>query len=392
VNVNDAPSQLTPSSQTARRPDIDWLRAVAVVLLVPFHAALIFTRGGINPIKSGETYAPLAFISGFMHQWHMPLLFVLSGVATCFALNRRSPGEYVKERTKRLLVPLVFGTFVLVPLCIYYERLNTGRFTGSYPAFYPHFFNGVYPRGNFTWAHLWFIAYLFVFSLISLPLFVWLRKASGRRWVTRLATLCERRGGVFLLAVPIAVSEATLRARWPGFQNLINDWANFVTFDCLFILGFLLFSDTRFSRAVTRDWRIALILGIATASLRIGLAVTGNYPARGHSVARILMMALRGFNMWFWILAFLGMAARLLDFGNGVLRYVREASYPFYVLHYLALSVIGYHLVRWDVGVMSRYVVIVIASIVATTVAYDVLVRRTNVTRFLFGMRPKRVG
>jgi glucans biosynthesis protein C len=388
LNADEAQPVAALQQPTARRADVDWLRAIAVVLLVPFHGALIFTPGGIFSIKSGEDVAFLGYLVGFMHQWHMPLLFVLSGAATCFALDRRAPREYVGERAKRLLVPFVFGTFVLVPICSYYENLNTGSFDRSYLAFYPRFFNGFYPTGNFTWSHLWFIAYLFVFSMISLPVFVRLRAESGRRLISHLATFCERRGGVLLLAIPIAVSEAALRPRWPGLQNLIDDWANFVTYDFLFILGFVVFADVRFRRALDRDWPLALALGIAATSFGIGLAVTGNYPSGGYTLGQMLFMILRGFNMWSWILALMGLASRFLDFGNGGIRYVRDASYPFYILHYLVLTIIGYYLAHWNVGVASRYTTIVAVTTIATIVCYDVFVRRTNVTRFLFGMRP----
>jgi len=115
-----------------RGPDIDRLRALAGLLLVPFRSALIFCNDGIFRLRSGEDSAFLSYFVGVVSQWHMPLLFVLSGKATCFALRFRKPEEYTRERADRLLVPLVFRTPTIVPPQTYLQRPKEGRFAGSF--------------------------------------------------------------------------------------------------------------------------------------------------------------------------------------------------------------------------------------------------------------------
>ena len=139
-----------------RRYDIDWLRVLAVLLLVYFHTARLFNTGEDFYVKNDEVSEGLdAFIS-FVHQWHMPLFFLVSGVATWFALGSRGGGRYVWGRVKRLLVPLLFRSSVIVPPQVYcmrlagraYGRSSSYEFIGSYFQFYPHFFDGIAPGGK----------------------------------------------------------------------------------------------------------------------------------------------------------------------------------------------------------------------------------------------------
>ena len=103
------------TSLTSRRYDLDWLRILAVLLLIPFHTARLFDFWEPNYVKNAELSAGLTYQIAFIGPWHMPLLFLLAGAATWYALDFRSDGDYVRERFKRLLVPLAFGVLVIVP-------------------------------------------------------------------------------------------------------------------------------------------------------------------------------------------------------------------------------------------------------------------------------------
>ena len=199
-------------NQSKRRHDLDWLRVFAVAVLIYFHAAAVFYRGDLGEfyVVNRETSPGLGLFISIVHQWHMPLFFFISGASSWFALEKRSTQDYIKQRVQRLLIPFVFALFVLVPPQVYLSLLSRSRFQGSYFEFYPHFFNGIRPAGNFEWAHLWFIVYLFVFSIVALPVFSYLKTAKN--------------DGVnlILLALPLALIEAIFRPRWIGFQNLYN--------------------------------------------------------------------------------------------------------------------------------------------------------------------------
>lgn len=113
---------MTLSSE--RRHDLDWLRVLCVLLLIPFHVALIFVLDPftIMYIRDSVNSSVLAEATGFIHMWHMPMLFMISGAATYFALRVRSAGEYIRERFLRLFIPLVFGILTFVPFTIYIQH------------------------------------------------------------------------------------------------------------------------------------------------------------------------------------------------------------------------------------------------------------------------------
>src|SRR5688500_16034020 len=144
---------------TDRRHDLDWLRLIAIIILLFFHTGMLF-----NPwewhIKNQETSIGFTYWMAWLHYWRMPLLLFISGAGTYLALRKRTPSEYAGERFRKLIIPLTFGMFVIVPPQIYFEHV--GEYS-DYGSFYKTVFDFVpYPAGNFSWHHLWFIAYLFV--------------------------------------------------------------------------------------------------------------------------------------------------------------------------------------------------------------------------------------
>ncbi len=222
---------------TNRQHNIDWLRILAVLLLIPFHTARLFDIWEINYVKNAELSDALSYLIIFIGQWHMPLLFLVAGAATWFALGHRSAGGYARERFLRLFIPLVFGVLALVPPQAYLARFQVPRYSASYLQFLPDYFT---IRGDltgytglFTPAHLWFILYLFVFSLVALPLFLFLKRDG--RFIAWLARSCEKPVMLYLLAVPLGLSRAL-----PDIGG-----KNPFYFIILFIYGFLLMGVKR---------------------------------------------------------------------------------------------------------------------------------------------------
>lgn len=385
-------SSLSPvfaSNKPERRYDLDWLRVLAVLLLLYFHTAAIFYTGELGKfyVKNDQSSHAMNCFITFVHQWHMPLFFLLSGAGTWFALSFRSVVDYVQERFNRLFIPFLFGTLVLVPAQVYYRLLSNPSYQDSYLQFYPQFFNGIRPQGNFEWAHLWFVIYLFVFSLVALPLFVHL-KGAGAHLLPKLAVGMEKPGAILLLALPLAVIEGALRPKWPGFQNLYDDWANFCLYLLYFIYGYLLSSDARFGQAIDRHFRIALVLAVTCMLALFGLWETDSLPERGYSLEYILYQLLRGVDSWFWVVALVGLGRRYLNFNSKLLQYASVASYPFYILHQTVLVAIAFYLVRWNAGVMVKFLFISTTSLIVTIAVYELLIRRNNVARFFFGLKP----
>ncbi|AGY59849.1 acyltransferase family protein [Gloeobacter kilaueensis] len=327
----------------------------------------------------------------FLNQWFMPLFFLIAGSGSWFALGRRSGRQYIVERTGRLFVPFLFGTLVIVPPQAYCQWLTAATEPVAYLQFYPRFLGLTFFRGAPEWGHLWFVIYLFVFSLVALPLFLWLRRPAGQRLLERLGSWCEKPAVILLAGVPVAVVEAALRGRWGfGHYNLIDDWSDVCYYLLFFVYGYLLAADERFGRAIDRLWPLALgLAGILMVGM-FSLSYLDLAPDRGYSPAYLTVISLHGLRAWLWLVGILGLARRALNFENPFLRYAGEAAYPFYILHQTVIIVVGFFVVRWSLTAPLKFGAIALASLILTLALYELGVRRLALTRLLFGLKRHR--
>jgi len=369
-----------------RQNDLDWIRILAVFLLIPFHTARIFDTFETFYLKNAELSAALSYlIIFFLNKWQMALLFLVAGAASWLALRSRSGGHYALERLKRLMIPFVFGTLVIVPPQMYFALLHRSSTTASYLEYYPTFFRlrpadlTDYTGIGFTWGHLWFILNLFVISLIALPLFLGLKTKIGQRLTSGLASFLGRGPAILLLALPLPI----VRFLLPDV-----DGKPFFLYLLLFIYGFVLMSEAGFRKALERNRWAALILGITCTAIDYAVALSGARFA-DFSLPSILLFLAASFNTWFLLAAILGFAQKYWNVDNRLLRYARDAAYPFYVLHQTVIVAVGYYVLHWKTGVLLKFLVTAVGALILTVVLYDLVVRRTNVTRFLFGMKPK---
>jgi peptidoglycan/LPS O-acetylase OafA/YrhL len=373
-------------NEPKRRHDVDWLRVLAVLMLIPFHTARIFDFWEPFYAKSDQVSAALTYVFiGAVNPWHMPLFFLLAGAATWFALGSRSGGQYVKERLRRLIVPLLSGLLVIVPPQSYVGALTYGQFEGSLLQYYPRFFqigatgdlSGY--MGGFTPGHLWFILFLFLISMMALPLLLYLRQERGLRLIDLLAGgLHHRPARLWWLVLPLIVAGAL-----PDIGGK-NPFYFFV----LFVYGYVLMADARFRDVLDRVKVVALVMGLVLlVGLLTILAVDAALPGWAWKVLGALY---DGPLVWSLLIAMLGFGRRTLSFGHPILKYASEAAYPVYILHQTVIVIVGYYVVRWPIGIWPQFLAIGAAAAVLTVLVYEMLIRRANVVRFLFGMRPKR--
>ena len=374
-----------PPTTASRRYDIDWLRVLAVLLLVPFHSALIFSLdpGLVVYVKDVVESPFLLEVAGFVSRWHMPLLFLISGMATWFALGFRSGRQYLWERVLRLLVPAVFAILVLVPLMTNLHLLGTPAQL-PFPDFYQRFLtidkkhlDGV--GGTFTPAHVWFILYLLVLSLVALPLFLFFRRASGQHVIAGIAGFASRPGLLYLLALLLPVMLLL-----PGLAD-----KNPFYFLAWFIYGYVLVADARLQPAVDHQRWISLVLALVCTVADTLLVRTANMgTSNAFAPTTTTHAVLFQLSAWWWVLAMLGFAHQHLNANSPVLRYVSEAAFPFYLLHLPVNTLVGYFVIRMNADIALKYALINLVTVALTLAVYEVCVRRTNLTRFLFGMKP----
>jgi peptidoglycan/LPS O-acetylase OafA/YrhL len=391
-----------------RRHDIDWLRIAAVLLLIPFHCARVFDPQEAFYVQSEQLSDALYAFIVFVAPWHMPLLFVLAGASSWFALRHRSGGAYVGERVRRLLVPFLFGLAVIVPPQSWLGYITHGHGDLSFLAYYSQYWTTADPEftgyeGGWTPGHLWFILWLLVISLLALPVFLWLRGA--RRRAASAAPGAEpsatgsppaRSRLLDLLARPrrlpsvLVVAPVLLVLTEPSeFMEVSGQ--NLFGYFLFLVAGFVLVADERIEAALSRAWPFLLGVGVAAMAVYTTLALAAPDDA---PLWQELMIGtlLRQLAAWVLILGLLGIGRRLLARPARALPYMAEAAYPFYILHQTVIVLLAWGIVGFALPAAGQYVLLAATSLVATVAVYEVAVRRWRPVRFLFGMKARPQG
>jgi peptidoglycan/LPS O-acetylase OafA/YrhL len=382
----------TTTGQSTRIHAIDWLRVVAVLVIFFAHVAHIFDFDREAAIKNTQLSLLASVYLFFTLQWAVPLLFLLAGMSAWFSLHTRSSQSFLRERAHRLLIPLLFGSAVLIPWIAYMSALNHASFDGSYWQWFPVHFERTWESLRDPWLHhgpaalyytswhLWFLGYLLMFSACFVLCF-------RRTRFTWFEALSNSRAGLILLGGPIVIVKIALAASFPAYL----DWSDTLVYFTLFIYGWLFMADARSLRAVERQAFVWLAIGCISYALILATYAVGYltqwlaHPS--YTADYLLYQSLSALNTWAWVLAVLGCGLRWLNFENAILRYAGEAVLPFYILHQVAIATIGTVVVQWHTGTAMKFAVITAAAFAATLLAYEFLVRRSRPVRVLFGLR-----
>ncbi|MEX1257464.1 MAG: acyltransferase family protein [Gemmatimonadota bacterium] len=379
----------------ARRDDIDWLRLLAILLVFVTHAAQVFSPIDDWHIENAEPSRALGQFTVFMGPWLMPLFMMLAGQSAWFALRSRDSGHFLRERLFKLFVPLVAGILVVVPPQVYLRRVSRGEFEGSYFAFYPHFFDGVFPEGNLSWGHLWFLAYLFAYTVVGLPAFRFLQSPRGRRWLGTLSRACDWPGGILWLFLPLALGQILLRPYFTRTTGaVVGDWATHAWFFPVYVLGFAVMLEPRLGQAIGRDWRSALFPAVLTSLGLFLFAQPGNVYERipaDPSLWHITFWTGFTLSTWSWLVFLTGAAREYLAFSSPSLRYWGDRVYPFYVFHQTAIVIVAFYVVQWPLPIAGKFLVILGLSFAGTVLVLEAVGRIPRV-RGLFGLRETLPG
>ncbi|WP_291609985.1 acyltransferase family protein [Bradyrhizobium sp.] len=382
------PSDVAP----ARRVDLDWVRIGAFGLLILYHVGMFYVPWNWH-IKSVHAVTALEPLMLALNPWRLALLFLVSGVATRFMLRKTAAGALLRSRSSRLLIPLVFGMLVIVPPQAYIQIVEALGYPDGFLDFYlKHYFafgKEFCPKPCIilpTWNHLWFVAYLWVYTM-ALGLFV-LAIPGATAWIERwLAPLLS---GVWLLVVPsllFAVFRLTLLPNFPSTHALFGDWYNHALFAGVFLLGFLLAHAASFWEATERRRWIALVLAVAFYALWLSLR-----PLSGSGMpVRLLIGIAYGFYQWLCIVAVLGFARRWLTRDSAARRYLTDAIFPYYIVHQTAIIVIAHALRGSGLSAGLEAATIIGGTAAACVVTFEI-VRRVGWLRPLFGLRREAAG
>lgn len=374
-----------------RRYDLDWVRICAFMLLIVYHVGMYYVSWDWH-VKSSRASSAIEPLMMLTSPWRLSLLFLVSGVATGYLLAKQGGSKFLRRRSVRLLVPLLFGMAVIVPPQSYLEVVEKIGYSGSYFEFWGRYISGDHGfcRGSDclrvpTWNHLWFVAYLWVYTLVLFvavrlfpPLIGWLR----RRAEQGFAGL----GVLFWPALFLAIVDAALYGRFPSTHALVDDWCNHASYGAVFLFGFALAGARAPWIAVERARWIAL--GLAVLGWAFLCAYSGMYgdgattPPEGF---RLLARLVFGAEQWVAIVAALGFARRHLAYDSAVRRYLTTAIFPVYILHQTVIVVMAHTLkpAHLNPGVEAFLLVLVTGS--ACFLGYEGI-RRVPLLRPLFGL------
>lgn len=376
------------SENRTRMHDNDWMTVLAMLTVFLFHCARFFNNEDWH-VKNIQLSEGLSFFVSFTGQWIMPLFFLLSGISSFYSLKARPAGQYLGNRFRRLAIPFVFGTLVvLVPVQVWMERVSHGQFQGSFIEFYPRYFDGFYAfGGNFAWMglHLWYLEILFVLTLLTLPVLLFLKKEGPSRIISGMAGGIEKYKATFLFGVPVWLMEVLVSLQPDGAgRRDFGGWSA-LTYLVVFVLGFILASDSRFRAAIARTRLTSLTLAFLTTSLIFVFPL--DLSSFGPVINSLGSLFLRSFNSWFWLSAILGYGSTYLNFSNRLLTYLRTAVLPFYVLHQTIIVTVGFFISQCKISVMIKYLMLSSLSFVLVMAIYHLVIRRIGRFSFLFGMK-----
>ena len=373
-----------------RRIDLDWVRILAFGLLIFYHVGMLYVSWGFH-IKSAHRLSWLEPLMLVINPWRLSLLFLVSGAASRFMLGKYNLGAFVRTRSARLLIPLIFGMFVIVPPQSYLQIVESFGYPAGFADFYVRHYLAfgaqfcpnpciVLP----TWNHLWFVVYLWVYT-VALTGVLWLWPMLADRVGARLAVLLAGPGLLVLPCLLFAAWRLFLFPAFPSTHALFGDWYNHADHATAFLIGFLLAKEGNIWRDIERQRWIALALAaglfVVFILLRAGLFET--------SMPRWFAGLAYGCYQWLAMAAVLGFARRRFTADGAVRRYLTDAIFPYYIVHQTAIIMIAHALKGSDLSAGSEAFIVIACTAVTCVVTYEV-VRRIAWLRSLFGLRIER--
>ncbi|HOM12384.1 MAG TPA: acyltransferase [Rubrivivax sp.] len=383
----------TPAQPRERLYFADWLRIGAFALLVLYHVGMLYVPWDFH-VKLPPAYPALEPLMRLTNPWRMSLLFVVSGLATGLMLGRAG---LARQRCKRLLWPLLFGMAVVVPPQAWLQVREQFGYTGGYPDFLRLYF-GAY--GGFcdakqclvlpTWNHLWFLPYLWSYTMLLLSALRLLPQA----WRRHAADALARLAGWRLLLLPLLLLGALRLLLFPHFGEthaLLDDWAAHAAYGPMFAFGVLL---------ARRRVLLASLQALRWPALTLGLAgwlVLALYPGTvpgWPSVPEAWRAPMRlafAVVQWCGVVAAFGFARRHLDFDHRWRAPLTEAVYPLYLVHQTIIIAAAVALRPLALAAGMQAALIVALTFGGGFAAWR-LARRSGWLRPWLGLAPARVS
>jgi glucans biosynthesis protein C len=349
--------------QANRRYDIDWIRVIAIGLLLLYHVAIGFQPWGImiGFIANQKSWASLWIPMTMLNVWRIPLLFFVSGMGVYFAIQNRNGKQLIKERASRILLPFLFGMMVIVPISTwiwqYYYKLD---FTYNALTYNP--------------GHLWFLGNIFVYVVLWSPLFFYLKRNENGQLTRAIKRILSHPLGL-LLVIAAFVTEALVVQPNP-YELYAVTWHGFFLGLLAFLFGFcFVLSGDPFWKMLLK-WRwLFILVAVALYTYRLSQFQmrVPNYQLAIESI--------------FWIVSVFAFGYRYLNHPSEALSYLSQAAYPVYILHMIFLYLGSLLIFPLDIEVQLQFILVLLFTFTGCFLTYEFIIRRINIIRPLFGLK-----
>ncbi len=359
----------TDNSRTFRKDYLDNIRSFTIALVVVYHVAYTFNSAGVISNIPVQGIPAVDSICYFLYPWFMCLMFLIAGISSRYALKKRTPKEFAKERAAKLLVPFLGGTFILAWMNGWVTAQYVDFFGGkSVPAFFKYL---VYCMNI---GPLWFLLELFAASMILL-----LIRAIDKK--DKLLSLCERTPllVVVLLVIPVWGSSYLLNTPVVVvFRNGIY-WF-------MFLLGYYVFSHERILEELRR-----YCVPLLAAAVILGVIDVWYFFGQNYASDSALKHPLTNLYLWTMILAVLGCSQRWLNRRTAFTEFLKKRSFALYVFHYPFLVIAAYYAVTvLRLPMAANYPLLLIYDAAVSLLAYELVSRIPLIRYLLLGIRKKK--
>jgi len=369
---------------------LDWLRVFAFSILLFEHSAEVFVDWKYW-IKNEETSVFLTQFIAFFLPWRMPLLFIISGAAVTLSFKRKSAMSYFSERCVRLLVPLAFALILIIPPQIYFIKL----YRGSEEA-WGDFFHSIInldwhwsPKGNVHFMHLWYLAFLFIYCMLLLPVLQFAKSDTGKYIIEKMSAVLSNPILLLSMGVFINLPYFILKAILPMTYYV----STFTYYFPFFVCGLVFWPNASFRYGIRKCTGKALLGGVALTAGLYWFSITNSDPhtyfLNLSNPGNLPLFIVKSLNQWLWVLGIFGLAMRALNYGSEKLTYATQAVYPFYILHQTVIIIASYFVIRMEAGISYKLALITFLSFGFIYALYELIIKRTNFTRVLFGVKPE---
>ena len=344
-----------------RRYDIDWIRVIAIGLLLIYHVAIGFQPWGmmIAFITNDDPWTSLWIPMSMLNVWRIPLLFFVSGMGVYFALQNRNWKQLIGERAGRILVPFVFGAIALVPIHMY---------------LWQHFYK--YPISYSPGpGHLWFLANIFIYVMVFTPLFFYLKRNESGKLVCTIKRIFSH-PAIFTVVIGAFVLEAVILKPFP-YEMYAMTWHGFFLGMLAFLFGFcFVLSGKGFWDMILKYRWIILAIAITLFVLRL------TYFGMNNPVYLLVTES------QCWIISVFAFGYKYLNRGEKTLTYLSQAAYPVYILHMIFLYAGSLLIFPLSLDVHLKFVLVLLITIGGCFATYEII-RRLKWIRPLFGLKFK---